>query len=30
MPYAFSLKHVEPLENDSVWLRYDVQGPVDN
>lgn len=29
MPYAFSLKNVEPLEDGSVWLRYDVKGPVD-
>ncbi|WP_068400763.1 dihydrofolate reductase family protein [Kribbia dieselivorans] len=29
-PIGFSLKHVEPLEDGSVWLRYDVQGPVAN
>lgn len=28
VPIAFSLKAVEPLEDGSVWLRYDVQGPV--
>ncbi|WP_291797263.1 dihydrofolate reductase family protein [Brevibacterium sp.] len=27
-PIAFSLKAVEPLEDGSVWLRYDVRGPV--
>lgn len=27
-PIGFSLKHAEPLEDGSVWLRYDVQGPV--
>jgi riboflavin biosynthesis pyrimidine reductase len=27
-PIAFSLKSVKALEDDSVWLRYDVQGPV--
>lgn len=29
MPYAFSLKNVEALDDGSVWLRYDVRGPVD-
>jgi riboflavin biosynthesis pyrimidine reductase len=29
VPVAFSLKNVEALEDGSVWLRYDVQGPVD-
>lgn len=28
MPYQFALKNVEALEDDSVWLRYDVKGPV--
>lgn len=28
MPYAVSLQNVEPLEDGSVWLRYDVTGPV--
>ena len=28
VPIGFSLKSVEPLEDGSVWLRYDVQGPV--
>lgn len=28
-PYAFALKGVETLEDDSVWLRYDVTGPVE-
>lgn len=30
MPYAFALKDVEKLEDDSVWLRYDVTGPIDS
>lgn len=29
VPIGFSLKNVEPLEDGSVWLRYDVDGPVD-
>lgn len=29
MPYQFALKNVEALEDDSVWLRYDVKGPVE-
>jgi riboflavin biosynthesis pyrimidine reductase len=29
VPIEFSLKTVEPLEDGSVWLRYDVRGPVD-
>lgn len=28
MPDAFSLKRVEPLEDDSVWLRYDRAGSI--
>lgn len=28
VPVGFSLKSVEPLEDGSVWLRYDVDGPV--
>src|SRR5690625_2060107 len=28
-PIAFARTHVEPLEAGSVWLRYDVQGPID-
>jgi riboflavin biosynthesis pyrimidine reductase len=28
VPIGFSLTHVEALEDGSVWLRYDVQGPV--
>lgn len=28
VPVGFSLKRVEPLEDGSVWLRYDVDGPV--
>lgn len=27
-PIEFALKNVEPLEDGSVWLRYDVKGPV--
>lgn len=30
MPYGFSLKSVVPLEDGSVWLRYDVKGPVES
>lgn len=29
MPYQFALKNVEALEDDSVWLRYDVKDPVE-
>lgn len=29
MPYQFALKNVEALEDDSVWLRYDVKGPIE-
>ena len=29
VPIEFALKNVEPLEDGSVWLRYDVQGPID-
>lgn len=29
-PVAFSLKGVEPLEDGSVWLRYDVDGLVED
>lgn len=29
MPYRFALRNVETLEDDSVWLRYDVVGPID-
>ena len=28
VPIAFSLTSAEPLEDGSVWLRYDVTGPV--
>lgn len=28
-PFAFALKSVEALEDDSVWLRYDVLGPIE-
>src|SRR5699024_4260492 len=28
-PYEFALKNIEPLEDGSVWLRYDVKGPVE-
>ncbi|MBM7366383.1 dihydrofolate reductase family protein [Gordonia hydrophobica] len=28
VPIGFALKSVEPLDDGSVWLRYDVQGPV--
>jgi len=27
-PIAFSLKSVKVLEDDSVWLRYDIEGPI--
>lgn len=30
VPIAFSLKSAEPLEDGSVWLRYGVEGPVDD
>lgn len=30
VPIAFSLKGVEPLEDGSVWLRYGVEGPVED
>ena len=29
LPIGFSLKGVEPLEDGSLWLRYDVTGPVE-
>ena len=28
VPIAFSLKNVEPLDDGSVWIRYDVDGPI--
>ncbi|MCY1683629.1 dihydrofolate reductase family protein [Kocuria sp. SL71] len=28
LPIGFALKGVEPLEDGSLWLRYDVTGPV--
>lgn len=28
VPIAFSLKSVEPLKDGSVWIRYDVDGPI--
>lgn len=28
VPVAFSLKSVEPLDDGSVWIRYDVDGPI--
>lgn len=30
VPIAFSLKGVEPLEDGSVWLRYGVEGVIDD
>jgi len=30
VPIAFSLKNVQALEDGSVWLRYGVEGPVDD
>ena len=29
LPIGFELKGVEPLEDGSLWLRCDVQGPVE-
>ncbi|KUG56165.1 pyrimidine reductase [Kocuria palustris] len=29
LPIGFELKGVEPLEDGSLWLRYDVTGPVE-
>ena len=29
LPMQFSLKDAQPLEDGSVWLRYDVKGPVE-
>lgn len=28
LPIGFSLKGIEPLDDGSLWLRCDVQGPI--